>query len=328
METPERGTGQIIFMPSGNPSGTVARRPSSTREQYAGWWLLSKKTTNTREAYRRDITSFFAWCDEFDFDVFTIRRPHLDGYREYLTNHRTEGRPTYTDTTVARKLSAVASFYTYLTDEAPRLVPSNPARKVQRPDLPTDSTTESLDPDEAGRLVAVADETGPRESALVRLLDADGLRVSEVCAADVTDLGRDRQHRTITVIRKGGKRQRLPIPTNAATAIDRYVAGRRTGPLFLSSRGGRMTRQQVYYVLGKLGRRAGIEKKVTPHVIRHTSGTAALDAGATLRDVQTLLGHIDPRTTNRYDRTRHNLDRSPVHQLDRPLVEAADVDRG
>uniref|UniRef100_UPI003F499D56 tyrosine-type recombinase/integrase n=1 Tax=Pseudonocardia sp. CA-138482 TaxID=3240023 RepID=UPI003F499D56 len=310
METP----GEIILLPPGSGSGVVSERPSARRERYAGGWLLAQRSANTREAYRRDLLQFFVWCDELGsggVDVFDVRRPHLDAYREHLIGRR------LVDTTVARKLSAVASFYTYLVDE--EVLASNPARKVARPELPRDSTTVGLDGDEADRLTAAADAAGPRAAALTRLLMSTALRVSEVCAADVRDLGRERGQRTIRVVRKGGHRQRIPIPTNSATALDGYLAGRRNGPLLLDERDRRMTRQQVYYLLSKLGRAAGIDKKVTPHVMRHVATTEALDKGATLHDVQTMCGHIDPRTTNRYDRNRHSLDRSPVHLLDRPL---------
>lgn len=302
-------------MPPEPGSGVVSERPAVTRERYAGGWLLALRSANTRDAYRRDIHQFFAWCDELGCDVLTVRRPHLDAYREHLIGRR------LVDTTVARKLSAVASFYTYLVDE--EVLPKNPARKVVRPDLPRESTTVGLDDDEADTLIAVADAAGPREAAVVRLLKSTALRVSEMCAADVRNLGRERGQRTIQVVRKGGHRQRIPIPTHSATALDRYLAGRRTGPLILDDRGRRMNRQQVYYLLGKLGRAAGVDKKVSPHVLRHVATTEALDKGATLHDVQTMCGHIDPRTTNRYDRNRHNLDRSPTHLLDRPLPPRA-----
>ena len=317
MDVPGEGSADVAQLGSEPHSGTALGRAVANRETYAGGWLLAQKSDNTRQAYRRDLVAFFAWIDEWRFDVFAMRRPHLDAYREYLTNHAVDGRPSYTPSSVARKISAIASFYTYLVDEG--VMPANPARKVARPAVSDESLTAGLDLDEAGRLEWHADRAGIREGALVRLLLTVGLRVAEVCSTNVSDLGRERGHRTITVIRKGSRHQRLAIPMNTAAVLDRYIGGRKSGPLFLGDNGERMTRRQVAYRLERLGRRAGIEKKVTPHVLRHTTATSALDAGASLRDVQTLLGHIDPRTTNRYDRTRHNLDRSPVHLLDRPL---------
>ena len=312
---------EIVFAGSDNRSQVVAELPEAARKSYRFGWLLSKKSNNTRSAYASDIDAFFAWCDEFQFDALAMTRPLLDAYREFLTNELSDGRPTYTRASVARKLSSIASFYTYLVDEAPGLMRENPARKVARPEVSTESTTAGLDLEESARLEWFADRAGLREGALVRLLVTVGLRVAEVCSANVTDLGRDRGHRTITVIRKGGRRQRIAVPRNTAAVLDRYIGTRKAGPLFLDSDDGRMTRRQVSYCLTKLGRQADLEKKVTPHVLRHTTATTALDAGATLRDVQTLLGHIAPRTTNRYDRTRHDLDRSPVHLIDRPLPQ-------
>jgi integrase len=153
------------------------------------------------------------------------------------------------------------------------------------------------------------------EYALVALMLSTGLRVSEVCHADTADLGRERGHRTLTVKRKGGRRQRIPLPEDAAAALEDYLAGR-TGPLFLVA-GVRITRHQVAYRLRKLATAAGIDPDlpISPHSLRHTATTQALDADESLRRVQVLMGHRDPRTTTRYDRARDNVDRSPVHAL-------------
>lgn len=127
------GPAEIILLGPDRPGGTVAERRTATRERYAGGWLLAKRSPNTREAYKRDIDAFFAWCDEWGFDVFTIRRPHLDGYREYLLSQHADGRAGYSASSVARKLATASSFYTYLVDE--EIIQANPARKVERPQV-------------------------------------------------------------------------------------------------------------------------------------------------------------------------------------------------
>lgn len=310
-------TGAVDII-TGDSDSALLRRHLDLRDHWVKRWVVGKRSVHTRDAYRRDIGQYFAWCDRWATDPFAATRSHVDLYSQHLV--RTYGETK--QSTVARKLTSVSSFYRYLSEEAAHLVPVNPARKVARPDVSDESTTGALEEAEAENLTAAADAAGLRESAFVRLLLTTGIRVSEACGASVSDLGRDRGHRTITVTRKGGRRQKLPVPTNTAAAIDRYLAGRASGPLIIGNNGQRMTRRQMSYHLGKVARAAGIPdtvKRVTPHVLRHTATTDALDKGATLRDVQTMCGHRDSRTTNRYDRTRHDLDRSPVHLLDRPL---------
>jgi site-specific recombinase XerD len=302
---------------NGGQSGALALPSTTVREQLAGAWLTAQLAENTRQAYQRDLHEYFAWCDGMKLDALTATRPMLDLYRRWLAEGEHEGRfhgkRSYADSTIARKLVVVSSFYEYCVGEVPHLVPTNPAKRVKRPKVADESMTPGLSADEVHALIAVADAYGTRESALVRLLVGTGLRVSEVVKADTGDLSVEQGRRVLLVTRKGGKRARVQVPPGAARAIDRYL-GYRKGPLFLGHDGLRMSRKQMAYYLQKLAAAAGIET-LSPHGLRHTAATLALNAGAPLRDVQVQLGHVDPKTTARYDRARRDLDNAASRAL-------------
>jgi integrase len=143
-----------------------------------------------------------------------------------------------------------------------------------------------------------------------------GARVGEALALTTGDVTAERGHRVLRLAGKGGRTRVVPLPAPAAAALDAYTAGRE-GRVFVTATGSALAQSEAYRTVQRLARVAGIEHagRVTPHSLRHTAATSALDAGAPLRDVQDLLGHADPRTTRRYDRSRHNLDRSPAYAL-------------
>jgi integrase/recombinase XerD len=313
---PQDEPGIVEIITRGNRQPAVPR--ARDRERIAAEWLLSQDRENTVESYRRDIATFFRWCDEFGVDTLTATRTHIRGYRRFLETGGT-GR-TYAPSTVARKITVVSSFYGFGLEEFEHLVTVNPVDRVRRPKIDrSESSTVGLDLDEIQRLITLADTTGPWEAALVRMLFYSGARITELCNARTTDLRTERGHRTLWVTRKGGERLRLTVSDVAAQALDRHLADR-TGPLFLGRGGAPLTRREAAYRLDKLVRRAGINKKITPHSLRHTTATLALDAGEDIREVQRMLGHKSIETTLRYDRSRTSVDRSPTHALAR-LVE-------
>jgi integrase len=145
------------------------------------------------------------------------------------------------------------------------------------------------------------------------LLALNGLRVSEATGADIEALGLERGHRTLTILRKGGKVVTIPLAPRTARAVDLAVGERCEGPIFLSADGCRLDRHGAGRIVRRVARRAGITKSVSPHTLRHAFITAALDAGVPLRDVQEAASHADPRTTMRYDRARVSLDRHATY---------------
>ena len=214
-----------------------------------------------------------------------------------------------------RRLSTLSSFYRYAEGED--AVAHNPVTHVRRPKVGTDTVSTGLDADELAALIHAAEADSPRSHALVLLLGMNGLRISEVLEADVDDLTTERGHRVLMVTRKGGKKQTIPLAPRTADAVDAYVGERVTGPLFVTATGKRWERSEVWRTLRRLARVAVPGKATTihPHDLRHAFVTLSLDAGASLRDVQDAAGHADPRTTRRYDRARHNLDRHPTYVL-------------
>ena len=150
---------------------------------------------------------------------------------------------------------------------------------------------------------------------MVCLLLLNGLRVSEVCTAHVEDIAVERGHRVLTVERKGGRRDLVPLAARTAAAVEEHIDKRSDGPLLLANDGGPLNRFQATRVIRRLTRAADIDKSISPHSLRHTAVTLALDAGVPLRDVQDMAGHADPRTTRRYDRARMSLDRHATYTL-------------
>jgi hypothetical protein len=157
-----------------------------------------------------------------------------------------------------------------------------------------ESHTLGWDRNELGALLVQAGLGTPRDHALVALLALNGLRISEALGADVEDLGVDRGHRTLRIVRKGGKRVTILLAPRTARAIDLYVGERSSGPIFVGATGQRLSRHAADRAVKRLARRAGITKRISPQSPRHSFITAALDAGVPLRDVQEAASHSDP----------------------------------
>jgi integrase/recombinase XerD len=292
----------------------------------AAW--LARRAPKTQREYRRDLGYWLAWCDRCHIDPLTARMMHMDAWIAWQRQggipwRSRTGKPP--EASIARRVAAVSSWYKYLyrnTKDDPRpLALTNPADTDARPVIDQDnSETVGLSTAEADRLCSAADADGPRSSALIRLLLYGGLRCGSALGANITDLGHDRGYRTLTVRMKGGKIRRVPVVPALGDALDAYLAARgnpREGLLFVTRTGRRLSEPYLYDLVRRLARQAAIPAagKLSPHSLRHTFATLALDAGVSLRDLQDAMGHADPRTTRRYDRSRHNLDRHPAHVL-------------
>ena len=119
----------------------------------------------------------------------------------------------------------------------------------------------------------------------------------------------------LIVVRKGGRRDLVPLAPRTLAAVDEHLGGRDDGFLVLANDGEELNRFQATRAIRRLTRAAKITKHISPHSLRHTAVTLALDAGVPLRDVQDMAGHADPRTTRRYDRARKSLDRHATYTL-------------
>lgn len=308
-------TGEIVPRAALRSEGTVSVQETLLRDRIAAAWLAAQRSENTRKAYGRDIRTFFAYCDRWTIDALQAMQVHLDGYRMHLESPEAG---ELSDASQARKLSAVSSFYRYALREFESYVRANPLTNLARPSADEWATSAWLERDEAERVLTQADKTGLWEAALLRVMVYTGVRVSELCNARASDLGTERGVVTLVVRRKGGKRVPIAIPADAAEAMNRYLDGRRSGPLFYGRRGGQLTRDEVTYRLGLLVRAAGItDKKITPHSLRHTAATMARESGRDVRGVQQLLGHKRIETTLRYEHALQGLEDSAAHDVAR-----------
>lgn len=197
---------------------------------------------------------------------------------------------------VARKLAALRSWLRFCVRHG--LLPRNPALDVRGPRLGR-KLVSFLPIDEATTLMDDRDTTA-LDHAMLELLYATGLRVSELTGLDVDDI--DRGERTVRVLGKGRKERIVPYGARAAAALTAWLArrGAAPGPLFVGRRGRRLGVRAVFGVVRARARAAGITRRVGPHTLRHSFATHLLDAGADLRMIQELLGHSRLSTTQRY----------------------------
>ncbi len=290
-----------------HPTTAVVARDEvfTSEEETALAGFLAGYSGLTREAYALDLRQYVQWCTERAVTLFGARRADIESFGRQL---ETLGRAR---ATIARRLCTITCFYRYAEQEG--LIAASPAVHVRRPRLDYESHATGLDRNEVGAMLVAAGLGDPSDHALISLLALNGLRVSEATGADIERLGLERGHRTLTIMRKGGKIVTIPLAPRTARAVDLAVGERDQGPIFCGNDDGRLERHAASRVVRRIARRAGITKRVGPHTLRHAFITAALDAGVPLRDVQEAASHADPRTTMRYDRARVSLDRHATY---------------
>lgn len=279
-------------------------------------WLASYASEHTRRAYGRDARLWVAWCRHTaDVDPLAARRVHADAWARAGAGFTKKPKPA----SLARRLSAVSAWYAYLVEE--EVTDRNPFGSVRRPSVDRDhSGTRGLTVDEARVFLTFAREAiAPRDGIAMRLMLLSGLREGSVIAADVEGLHIDRGHRVLTTTVKGDREHTTVLTPDLAHSIDEWVErqGLTEGPLLPTSTGARLSPSHLFRAVQRCAALAGIEDpdSVTPHSLRHTYATLALDAGAQLHEVQDSMGHADPRTTRRYDRARNRLSKHPAYKL-------------
>ena len=283
-------------------------------------WLASKKTPLTRKAYHADMAKppygWLLFLNEHDVPLLTAQQVHIDWWA------RTMETAGLSAATIARRISSIGNFYLYCTRR--KVIETNPREHVERPSVSPDGVTAGLSRTELRALIGAA--RGPRSVALLTLLGYTGLRINEALAADVDDLAHDRGHRILRIVRKGGKTGRTVLSPPVARAIDDYLAGRTIGPLFITATGARLKQPEAWRCVRRTARRAGLESAdgICLHSLRVAFITGAREAGVPLEDVQDAAGHADPRTTRRYDRGRHSLDRHATYALTAWLADGQD----
>ena len=254
---------------------------------------------NSIEAYRLDLNRFR------NFAVQAVDDAMPDGVviRRYLDGLHAEGLQSRS---VSRHLTTVRNLYGFLLREG--RVPTDPTEFIPLPKH-WKKIPRYLNQEEVEKLLASPDSSKPsgvRDKAMLELLYASGLRVSELCAVETSDLNLGLG--VLRVTGKGNKQRLVPMGKSAAAAITDYLGsarnqilkGRVSRYLFVTNRGGKMCRQSFWHSLGLHGKHAGIFRGLTPHVLRHTFATHLLEGGADLRSVQTMLGHADISTTQVY----------------------------
>lgn len=275
---------------------------------YVEAWLSSLQSEETRRAYRQDLEEFVRWYGERRLS-YRLDLVQLDDANEYARHLDAFERRNaagqvrrYSNSTKARKLAALSSFYDYGL-KAGRLLYS-PFEHVKRPKLPKESPRASLSREQAERLLEVAEAASVNRRAVVALCLLAGLRVSEALSLTAENLVEQDGHRVIRVLGKGGTEALVPLSPRALRLLKPALdaARRDGGPLVRTDEGLPAYRQQAAKWLETLGRRAGLPKtwRLTPHTLRHTAATLAYKAGADVSDVMRFLRHADVSTTLRY----------------------------
>lgn len=279
--------------------------------------FLMSYAESTAKAYFGDLKVWHAWCTTRGVDPLGVERHQIDAWvRHQRTTPQAKTGSPVSPATIARRLSCLSKFYDYAVRDV-EVLDASPVARVRRPKVSEDSPTIGLAQEELDRLLDAAEADGLRSAALVTLLMSNGLRIDEALAADVEHFTYQEGHRVLRVVRKGAKAATVPLPPLTVRALDTYLGARRTGPLFLADNTHRLSYSTAYALIRRLAKRAVIPaaEHITPHSLRHSFATRLLATGVPLQDVQDAMGHADPRTTRRHDRSRHDLDRHPAYAM-------------
>lgn len=280
-------------------------------------------SANTAGAYRNDLTQFAGFLNDRGRDGWDLDREILQTFRSFLYERR------YADTTVARKIAAVRSFLHFL--EAEGVVRSDLTEHLESPRIGK-YLPHSINEDDVEFLLAMPtcdNPSGLRDRAMLRMLWATGMRVSELITLDTEHVDMSNDH--VRCVGKGSKERQIPFGLKARAALVQYldegrpVLMRRAmeRALFLNHHGERLTRQGFWLILKAYAKRAGIDR-ISPHTLRHSFATHLLNNEAELRVVQELLGHSNISTTQIYthvsrERLRQVYDQA--HPRARVLVD-------
>ncbi len=260
-------------------------------------WLEEGLSDNTLKAYASDLKQFAAW----------LRRPletaSPEDVSRYLSRRFQQGASSRTS---ARILSSLRKFYDYLLRE--RLITESPCAGIDSPYIGR-SLPRFLSEAEVEALLGAPDTSQPvglRDRAMLEVLYATGLRVSELVALRATQL--DRHRGLVRLVGKGDKERLVPMGEEALHWLDNFLVHgrpvilgqRQSDYVFITRRGGPMTRQAFWQLVKRYARQAGIDKSLSPHTLRHAFATHLLNHGADLRVVQMLLGHSSLSTTQIY----------------------------
>lgn len=284
---------------------------SMSTAQLAAVSFLARYTGRTHALYAFSLKRWFGWCEANGLDPLVgIQRAHVELYIRQL------GESGLVDSSVVTMMHAVRGFFRFAHIDG--LIPADPAVYARLPKVNRDETrTQGLDRLELIRFLQVAQTITVHHGALALLLGINALRASQAAAVRIEDYAETlRGHRVLHLVGKGNKPATMPITIPVLRVLEACRGQRASGPLILRPISGNpVDRRDVYRMVTRIAKEAGIPRHISPHSLRHAAITNALDAGVPLRDAQILARHADPRTTEHYDRARGNLDRHGVHFL-------------
>jgi integrase/recombinase XerD len=290
--------------------------------QFLNFLAVEKNASNnTIAAYKNDLAQFAGFLGQRGTSDPQWTAVQGDGIVDYVSDLRER---QYKDATVARKVAAVKSFFGFLTAEG--LIDGDPTENLKSPQvgksLPKALTVEEMDE----LLEQPSRRNTPearRDKAMIELLYATGLRVTELVSLDLADVALESDPVTVRCVGKGERERVLPLLQRAVDELRQYifhvrpklVRNRRESALFVNRRGERLTRQGFWLILKNYAREANLDKAITPHTIRHTYATHMLSGGMPLRNVQDALGHASISTTQIYthltdDQKRREYDKA------------------
>lgn len=285
-------------------------------------WMERGLSENTLSAYRSDLKKFVAWLKLISNDVLSqqlieVNRELIKSYLSELENKEISPRSR------ARLLSSLRLFYAYLLRE--KIIEVDPVALIDAPKLGR-SLPKTLIEDDVEALLMTPDTStllGFRDRVLFEVLYATGLRVSELVGLELTQI--NLQQGVLRVTGKGNKERLVPLGEEAVNWLEKYLLttraellkGQVTDDLFVTKRGGAMTRQAFWYLIKRYALQAEITSEISPHTLRHAFATHLLNHGADLRVVQMLLGHSDLSTTQIYTHVANERLKS-VHSQHHP----------
>jgi len=310
-------------MTTPRPTRTQAARLGRLADRFLDHLVVENGVApNTRGAYARDLRLYVGFLTEQDIDdPAVIGETDVSDFVTMLRRREYAPGKRYSDATAARVLAAVRGFHRWLVREG--LAKADPSEPVGSMRIPR-ALPKALALEEVERLLHAVPEDGPpaiRDRAMLEMLYGAGLRISELTALDVDDV--DLEEATVRCFGKGSKERIVPIGRAAVESARAYVAQVRPAfvkarvsepAMFLNQRGRRLTRQGCWKILKRYATRADLQRRISPHTLRHSFATHLIDRGADVRIVQELLGHASVSTTQVYtlvsdDRRREVYDR-------------------
>lgn len=271
---------------------------NSLIEEYINYIYIEKRlSTNTKDAYKRDLVSFSTFLD--NKKVNNIKSNDIRDYIKYLNDNNEK------DKTIARKIVSIRTFFDYLMKN--NVINVNPCEKIESPKLKK-TLPKTLNEEEINILLDIKPKTALewRNKAMIELMYAAGLRVSELVELEVNDVNLKDNY--VRVFGKGKKERIVPMADITTDILNEYISvyrnsllkGYLTDKVFISSYGKGMTRQGFFKNLKKIAKEKGIKKDFSPHTLRHSFATHLLEHGADLRSIGELLGHENIKTTQIY----------------------------